>query len=93
MDLQISEFFPKETQYWNCCKIKKGYAGTAIFVSDKFGGSKPSQVTYDIGIKKHDEEGRVVTAEFDSFILVVSYVPNAGVQGLNRLNYRVKEWD
>jgi exonuclease III len=34
-----------------------------------------------------------VTCEFDNFQLVATYVPNAGVDGLKRLNYRVKEWD
>ena len=50
-------------------------------------------MTYDIGIAKHGSEGRVTTAEFDTFILVATYVPNAGVDGLRRLDYRVKEWD
>lgn len=62
-------------------------------VSKINGGPKPINVTYDMGIKKHDNEGRVVTAEFDKFILVAVYVPNAGVRGLDRLDYRVKEWD
>jgi exodeoxyribonuclease-3 len=83
-------------QYWNCCKTKKGYAGTAILISHEFGGSKPLEVVYDIpgqGNDTHNEEGRVVTAEFKDFSLVATYVPNAGVQGLNRLKYRVQEWD
>ena len=42
---------------------------------------------------KHNLEGRVVTAEFAEFTLVAVYGPNAGVDGLNRLKYRVKEWD
>jgi exonuclease III len=46
-----------------------------------------------MGIKKHDSEGRVTTAEFEKFVLVAVYVPNAGVDGLRRLDYRVKEWD
>ena len=31
-----------------------------------------------------DTEGRVITAEFDKFFVVVTYVPNAG-EGLRRL--------
>lgn len=46
---KISEWFPIDMQYWNCCKAQKGYAGTAIFVSKIFGGQKPIKVTYDIG--------------------------------------------
>ena len=51
------------------------------------------KVTYDFDISKHAQEGRVVTAEFEHFIVVGVYVPNAGVDGLKRLDYRVKEWD
>ena len=45
-----------------------------------------------MGIPKHDGEGRVITAEFNQFIIVMTYVPNAG-EGLKRLKYRVDEWD
>jgi exodeoxyribonuclease III len=74
-------------QFWNFCRVKKGYAGTAILTK-----VKPISVTYDLGIAKHDGEGRVVTAEFKEFILVETYVPNSG-DGLSRLKYRVDEWD
>ena len=40
----------------------------------------------------HDKEGRVLTAEFELFILVACYTPNSG-SGLNRLKYRTEEWD
>lgn len=39
---------------------------------------------YGLGIANHDAEGRVVTAEFDSFYLLCVYVPNSG-DGLRRL--------
>ena len=70
----------------------KGYSGTAILIS-KTCPIKPKEVTYDFGVPKHAKEGRVVTAHFDTFNLVATYVPNAGVDGLKRLNYRVNEWD
>lgn len=89
----MTKWFPIDRQYWNCCKPpKKGYAGTAILIS-KDCGLAPIKVTYDFGIQKHANEGRVTTAEFDKFILVAVYVPNSGVDGLNRLSYRVNEWD
>lgn len=53
---------------------------------------KPISVKFDIGIPKHDEEGRTVTAEFEKFNLVSCYVPNSG-EKLDRLKYRTKEWD
>jgi len=88
--------YPKELQYWNCCKPpQKGYAGTAILISPGFGGVAPISVAYDLpgGKAEHNQEGRVVTAEFSDFILVATYIPNAGVDGLKRLKYRVEEWD
>jgi exodeoxyribonuclease III len=72
-------------QYWNCCKSKKGYSGTAIFTK-----VRPSNVVFDFA--GHDQEGRSITMEFELFFLVAVYVPNAG-EGLKRLQYRVNEWD
>lgn len=86
--MNYHKLLPSEyEQHWNCCKVKKGYAGTAILTK-----VKPLSVTYDLGISKHDGEGRVITAEFKEFILVATYVPNSG-DGLKRLKYRVNEWD
>ena len=41
--------------------------------------------------KRFHGEGRTITVEFDSFILVACYVPNSG-EGLVRLDYRINEW-
>ena len=88
----MAKYFPKERQFWNCSKDKKGYSGTAILVSKTF--PEPISVSYDFGIRgRHDREGRTITVHFDTFILVAVYVPNSGVQGLQRLKYRVDEWD
>ena len=149
--------------YWNCSTVKKGYAGTAVFLkkgtvniapisttasastvvhppkkqstltsmwkssvaktssqtststdttdvtnhhsgnvsgaSDGDNGdtSVPVVTAQRISMDFEDEtkrfhgEGRTITIEFDSFILVACYVPNSG-EGLVRLNYRVQEW-
>eukprot|EP00347_Sterkiella_histriomuscorum_P010359 403376604 len=74
-------------QYWNCCKIRKGYSGTGLLTK-----VKPLRVDFDLGISKHDNEGRVITAEYNKFVLIGVYVPNAG-DGLKRLDYRTQEWD
>jgi exodeoxyribonuclease-3 len=39
-----------------------------------------------------DDEGRVITLEFNKFYLVHVYTPNSGMT-LARLNYRVNQWD
>lgn len=72
-------------QYWNYAK-KKGYSGTAIFTKNK-----PISVTYGIGIEEHDQEGRVITLEFDEFYMVTVYTPNSQNE-LKRLDYRM-QWE
>ena len=68
----------------NCSKARKGYSGTAILSK-----MKPLSVTCDMGIEEHDQEGRVIAAEYQDFYLVTVYVPNSG-EGLKRLDYRGK---
>ena len=69
-------------KYFNSA-IRKGYSGTAVFTK-----IKPLNVTYGIGIKEHDKEGRVITIEFENFYLVDCYTPNAQRE-LTRLDYRM----
>lgn len=66
--------------------VKKGYSGTGIITRDK-----PINVESDMGIEEHDQEGRILAAEFDDYYLITVYVPNSG-QELKRLDYR-KGWD
>ena len=68
-------------QYWNSA-TRKGYSGTAIFTK-----KKPLNVTYGLGIEEHDQEGRIITLEFEKFYLVNCYTPNSKRE-LERLEYR-----
>ncbi len=65
---------------------RKGYSGTAIISK-----TEPVSVVYDMGVPQHDEEGRVICAEYDQFYLITVYVPNSGSE-LLRLPYR-QSWD
>jgi len=71
--------------YYNSAD-RRGYSGVAVLSK-----VKPIAVTNDMGIEEHDQEGRVICAEFDTFYLVNVYVPNSG-QELVRLDYR-QQWD
>lgn len=77
---------PDYKSYINYSKARKGYSGTAILTKQE-----PINVTQDMGIEEHDQEGRIVTAEFDKFFLLNVYTPNSG-SGLKRLDYR-ETWD
>lgn len=72
-------------QYWNYAQ-KKGYSGVAVFTK-----AKPLNVTYGIGIEEHDNEGRVITLEFEDYYFIGVYTPNSQ-RGLTRLEYRMK-WE
>ena len=66
--------------------VKKGYSSSAILCREA-----PLNVTNGVGIDEHDQEGRVMCAEYDDFYLVAVYTPNSG-SGLKRLAYR-QRWD
>ncbi len=69
-------------QYWNYAQ-KKGYSGTAVFTK-----ITPLSITYGIGIYDHDQEGRVITMEFENYYLINVYTPNSQ-RKLARLSYRM----
>ena len=81
IDLQLEGYY----QYWNYAK-KKGYSGTAIFTK-----KEPLNVIYGMGIEEHDQEGRLITLEFEDVYMVTVYTPNSQSE-LKRLNYRMK-WE
>ena len=66
--------------------VKKGYAGTMVFSK-----MQPISVTYGLGIEEHDQEGRIITLEYDNFYLVNCYTPNSKRE-LERLEYRMR-WE
>lgn len=78
LDLELKGY---ET-YYNYAQ-RKGYSGTAIFTKHK-----PLSVKYGMGIEEHDNEGRLITLEYDDFFLVTCYTPNSK-QDLLRLDYRM----
>lgn len=82
---QIDISFDGYYSYWNYAQ-KKGYSGTAIFTRHK-----PLNVIYGLGIEEHDNEGRLITLEYDNYYIATVYTPNAK-QELLRLDYRQK-WE
>jgi len=81
LDLEL----PGYHQYWNYA-VKKGYSGTGIFTKEE-----PLSVSYGLGIEEHDQEGRVITLEFENYYFITVYTPNSQSE-LARLSYRMK-WE
>ena len=77
LDIDFNGYY----KYMNSA-VRKGYSGTAVFTK-----IKPTNVTYGIGVQEHDQEGRVITLEFDNFYMVNIYTPNSKRE-LERLGYR-----
>ncbi len=75
------EFHPEGYEMYLNPAERKGYSGTMVYTR-----IKPLNVTYG-----NDNEGRVITLEFNDFYLVTQYVPNAK-DDLSRLDYRM-DWE
>lgn len=80
--------FPLEKEgyyiYFTNSKVKKGYSGVSVFSK-----IKPLNVHYGLEDHLYDDEGRVITLEFETFYYVCCYVPNSG-EGLKRLEFRIE---
>lgn len=87
--LQAGQFqmeLPSEySDFWNYAE-KKGYSGTAVITRHT-----PMSVKYGIGAEELDNEGRVITLEYENFFLVNCYTPNSQKE-LARLDHRMK-WE
>ncbi|MDL2266346.1 exodeoxyribonuclease III [Parabacteroides sp. OttesenSCG-928-G07] len=67
------------------CAQKKGYSGVAILTRQK-----PDHVEYGMGIKKYDDEGRFLRADYGDISVVSVYHPS-GTSGEERQNFKM-EW-
>jgi len=77
------DYLPNGYQAYYNSAVKKGYSGTAIFTRHT-----PLSVSRGIDMEAHDQEGRVLTLEYESFYLVNVYTPNSQDE-LRRLEYRM----
>lgn len=84
------------------CKAQIGEGKGGQTSLDGMFGTKPKTATEYDGAKllaieegmdgAYVDEGRVLTLEYESFYVVMAYVPNSG-QDLKRLDYRIREWE
>ncbi len=82
---QLKLDLPGYFQNWYYAK-RKGYSGTAIFTREE-----PKDVILGMGVEQHDQEGRLITLDMDTYFLITAYVPNSQNE-LKRLSYRM-EWE
>jgi len=69
--------------YFSYSKLRKGYSGVAIYTK-----KEPKKIEHGMGIKKFDDEGRIIIAHYNKFVLINCYFPNGG-KGPERLKYKL----
>ncbi|MBP5247019.1 MAG: exodeoxyribonuclease III [Fibrobacter sp.] len=78
------DFHPEGYHEYLYSAKRKGYSGTMIYSK-----TEPLSVQYGYGESEYDDEGRSITAEFENFYLVTTYVPNVK-RDLSRLESRMR---
>lgn len=78
---------PGYFSYFSHPKLKKGYSGVAIYSKEK-----PKEIFYGMGIKKLDDEGRLLGIKLKNFTLITGYFPNGGA-GPHRLKYKLEFYE
>ena len=73
--------------YFSSSIVKKGYSGVAIYTKQE-----PVKVEQGFGIPKFDDEGRIIIADYKSFVLINIYYPN-GKASEERLQYKMDFYD
>jgi len=66
---------------------KKGYSGVALYTKEE-----PQAVEKGFGIRRFDQEGRIIVAHYDKFVLINIYYPN-GKASPERLKYKLDFYD
>ncbi|KAJ8536559.1 hypothetical protein K7X08_034960 [Anisodus acutangulus] len=82
--------FKNYNVWWSLSDSK--YAGTALFIKKCF---QPRKVSFSLDAKgsKHERDGRVILAEFETFRILNTYVPNNGWKEEESSFPRRRKWD
>jgi exodeoxyribonuclease-3 len=86
---QISPAIKKRKKYYTYFNSarKNGYAGTALFTKEK-----PALIKKNLGWERFDQEGRIIKAEYQDFILINLYLPNGG-RNQENMDYKLQAYD
>lgn len=83
MQPEQADFSPAGYEKYFFSAVKKGYSGTAVYSK-----VKPQSITFGID-GRHNDEGRVITCEYNDFYLLCCYSPNSQNE-LKRIDYRME---
>jgi len=71
--------------YFNSAS-KKGYSGVAVYSK-----TKPEKAEYKLGMKRFDQEGRILKLKYPKFTLINIYLPHGG-RGKENLDYKLESY-
>ena len=98
---QLDEVVKSPSQYpytyFSYSHKRRGYSGVAMYskiLPNRVEYVIPGQESVNTGLfdEKMDEEGRIIIAHFEKFVLITCYFPNGG-GGPERLEYKLKFYD
>jgi exodeoxyribonuclease-3 len=86
---QIPEELIKPEGYYSYFNFaeRKGYSGTAVYTK-----KKPLKVEYKLGLKRFDQEGRILILKYPGFTLINLYFPH-GAHDKRNLAYKLKVYN
>jgi len=86
---QIPEELVKPEGYYSYFNFaeRKGYSGTAVYTK-----KKPLRVEYKLGLKRFDQEGRILKLKYPGFTLINLYFPH-GAHDKRNLAYKLKVYN
>jgi len=86
---QIPEELIKPEGYYSYFNFaeRKGYSGVAVYTK-----KRPSKVEYKLGLKRFDQEGRILKLKYSDFTLINLYFPH-GAHDKRNLVYKLKVYN
>jgi len=76
----------KNYHFYSNYAVKKGYSGVAVYTK-----AKPEKVEYRLGLKRFDQEGRILKLTYHKFTLINLYLPHGG-RGKENLDYKLESY-
>lgn len=91
---QLSDYLLSQagySAYFDSSTLRKGYSGVALYIKDD-AKHQPKEIINGLGIKEFDEQGRLLTAIYDGYIVCNGYFPNGGSKTAS-LEYKLSFYD
>lgn len=76
--------------YFESSTLRKGYSGVGLYINKK--SEQPKEIIRGFGVDKFDEQGRLITAVYDKYVVLNGYFPNGGSKTAS-LEYKLEFYE